>query len=126
MGNLLIGESNGCWVEVFTNKGFRGRPQRLYGPADFPMLRIRENGMGESLSSLRVGPHAYVQCFDASNFQQTLFWLLPNEVVNDVAQLRAVQQINSVRLWDCRPFAHLPGYATYMLWAAAKVAKHAS
>jgi len=126
MGKLVIGDSNGCWVEVFGNKSFRGKPQRLYGPADFPMLRIRENGMSDTLSSLRVGPHAYLQCFHNSNFADTVFWLLPNEQVEDVDRLRAAEAINSVRLWDRPPFAHEPGYAAYMLWAAAKVAKQAS
>ena len=123
MGKLLIGESNGCWIEVFSNKAFRGKPQRLYGPADFPMLRIRESGMAENLASLRSGPHAYVQCFDAANFDDTVFWLLPNEIVQDVEQLRSAERINSIRLWDRPPFAHEPGYAAYMLWAASKVAR---
>ena len=45
MAKLTIGESNGCWLDVFGNKGARGKAQRLYGPADFPMLRIREGAL---------------------------------------------------------------------------------
>jgi hypothetical protein len=123
MGKLTIGESNGCWLEVFGNKGTRGKAQRLYGPADFPMLRIREQGAGDDVASLRVGPHAYVQCFDLENFDDSVFWLLPNENVDDVARLRSAERINSLRLWDRPPFAHEPGYAAYMLWAASKVAR---
>ena len=123
MAKLSIGESNGCWVELFGTKGLRGRGQRLYGPADFPMLRIREDGMGENLASLRIGPHAYVQCFDQGNFDDSVFWLLPNEQVDDVERLRAADRVNSIRLWDRPPFAHEPGYAAYMLWAASKVAR---
>lgn len=126
MAKLLLGDSNGCWIDVFPNTRFRGKAQRLYGPVDFPMLRIRENGGGEALQSLRVGPHAYVQCFDLTNFEDSVFWLLPNEQVDEVAHLRSTERINSVRLWDRPPFAHEPGYAAYMLWAAAKVAKSAS
>jgi hypothetical protein len=123
MAKLFIGESNGCWLEVFGNKGLRGKGQRLYGPADFPMLRIREEGWGEELASLRVGPHAYVQCFELEKFDDTVFWLLPNELVDDVSRLRSAERINSIRLWDRPPFAHEPGYAAYMLWAASKVAR---
>jgi hypothetical protein len=123
MARLTIGDSNGCWLDAFAAKSMRGKPLRLHGPADFPMLRIREEGFGEDLGSLRVGPATYVQCFDLENFDDTVFWLLPNEIVEDVARLRAAERINSIRLWDRPPFAHEPGYAAYMLWAASKVAR---
>src|SRR5689334_3892826 len=100
MAKLAIGESNGCWIDVFPKGKFRGKPRRLHGPADFPMLRIGENGWGDTLQSLRVGPHAYVQCFEFSNFEDSVFWLLPNELVDDVAALKSSEQINSVRLYD--------------------------
>ena len=41
----------------------------------------------------------------------------------DVSRLRSAEKINSLRLWDRPPFAHEPGYAAYMLWAASKVAR---
>jgi hypothetical protein len=123
MARLMMGDSNGCWLDAFVAKGARGKTLRLHGPADFPMLRIREEGWGENLASLRVGPATYVQCFDLKKFDDTVFWLLPNEVVNDVGQLRSAERVNSIRLWDRPPFAHEPGYAAYMLWAASKVAR---
>jgi hypothetical protein len=123
MARLLMGDSNGCWLEVFAGKSARGTSLRLHGPADFPMLRVRENGWSENVGSLRVGPATYVQCFDLGHFDDTVFWLLPNEVVSDVAHLRSAERINSIRLWDRPPFAHEPGYAAYMLWAASKVAR---
>jgi hypothetical protein len=123
MAKMMIGESNGCWIDLFPGERVRGKSLRLHGPADFPMLRIGAEGFGETLASLRVGPHAYVQCFDSSNFDDSVFWLLPNEQVDDLSKLRSAERVNSIRLWDRPPFAHEPGYAAYMLWAASKVAR---
>ena len=33
------------------------------------------------------------------------------------------ETIDSIRLYDRPPFAHEPGYAAYMLWAASHLAK---
>src|SRR5947208_806817 len=123
MGKLSMGPSNGCWVELFTSRRFRGRCHRLHGPADFPMLRVSDYGDGQVAHSLRVGPNAYVQCFDHQNFHDSVFWFLPGETIVSVAGLKCSDRIDSIRLWDRPPFAHEPGYAAYMLWAASHVAK---
>jgi hypothetical protein len=122
MATLRVGDSNGCWVELFAGKRLRGAARRLYGPADFPHLRVREPGAAEQVQSLRVGPNAYVQCFAHGRFEETVFWLLPNESVLTTDHLRAADEVDSLRLYDRPPFAHEPAYAAYMLWAASQLA----
>ena len=116
--------SNGCWLDVFDAVGLTGNGRRLIGPADFPGLRIREKQWGEQVASLAVGPAAYVQCYYAADFQNSVFWLLPNQSVESLADLdRGAPDVDSLRLFDRPPFAHEPGYAAYMLWAASHLAK---
>jgi hypothetical protein len=115
--------SNGCWLDVFDAPRFAGNNRRLYGPADFPGLRIREKDWDEQLVSVRVGPAAYVQCFDSEDFHNTVFWLLPNQAAESLSGLDCGAGIDSVRLYDRPPFAHEPGYAAYMLWAASHLAR---
>lgn len=123
MGKMLLNQSNGCWMDVFDRENFSGNMIRLHGPAEFPGLRIREKEWGDTLASLNVGPTAYVQCFDARNFYESVFWLLPNQAVESMSELDCIDTIDSIRLYDRPPFAHEPGYAAYMLWAASYLAK---
>jgi hypothetical protein len=123
MGKLLTNRSNGCWIDVFDREHFTGNTRRLHGPAEFLGLRIRENDWSDHLASLNVGPGAYVQCFDARHFFDSVFWLLPNQNVETTEELDCASTIDSLRLYDRPPFAHEPGYAAYMLWAASQLAK---
>jgi hypothetical protein len=126
MGKLWIGETNGCWIEVWDKPGFKGRSRRLYGPADFPYLRIAEDGWNAQIHSIQVGPNAYIQCYEDLNFFDSVFWLLPDQRVEEVEKLACNDDIDSLRLFDRPPFAHEPGYAAYMLWAASHLTHRAS
>jgi hypothetical protein len=123
MGKIQTNHSNGCWVDVFDSEQFTGNYRRLLGPAEFLGLRIREKDWADQIASLNVGPCAYVQCFDSHHFFDSVFWLLPNQTVETVADLDCSDVIDSIRLFDRPPFAHEPGYAAYMLWAASHLAK---
>jgi hypothetical protein len=123
MGKIFLNGSNGCWLDVFDADRFGGNTRRLHGPADFPGLRIREKEWRENIASLTVGPVAYVQCYATSSFDDTVFWLLPNQRVEAVEELSFGDRVDSLRIYDRPPFAHEPGYAAYMLWAASHLAK---
>jgi hypothetical protein len=123
MPKLKISRSTGCWIDVFDRAGFAGNMRRLHGPAEFNGLRIREKDWADTLESLNVGPGAYVQCFDSANFYDTVFWLLPNQAVETIAELELRAPVDSLRIFDRPPFAQEPGYAAYMLWAASQLAK---
>ncbi len=122
MGKLWVGDSNGCWIDIWDQPFYLGNSRRLSGPADFPYLRVAESGWNSQIHSLLVGPNAYVQCYEDLNFHDSVFWLLPNQKVDDLAGLPCNDEIDSLRIFDRPPFAHEPGYAAYMLWAASFVA----
>ena len=123
MGKMLLNWSNGCWLDVFDAERFTGNTRRLHGPAEFPGLRIREKDWADRVASLWVGPTAYVQCYAAHDFDGTVLWLLPNQQIESLDQFAFGERIDSLRLYDRPPFAHEPGYAAYMLWAASHLAK---
>ena len=123
MGKIWIGNSNGCWLDVWDGVRCKGNHQRLIGPIDLPYLRVAEPGWDSQVCSMIVGPNAYVQCFEDLNFYDSVFWLLPNERVDDVTDLPCNDDIDSIRLYDRPPFAHEPGYAAYMLWAASHLTR---
>ena len=123
MGKLWIGETNGCWIDVWDKPRFTGSFVRLLGPADFPYLRIGEERWTPQVRSLVVGPNAYVQCYEDLNFHDSVHWLLPNQRVDDFADLECGEELDLLRVYDRPPFAHEPGYAAYMLWAANQLAR---
>jgi Peptidase inhibitor family I36 len=123
MGKLWIGESNGCWMEIWDKVDFTGHGLRLCGPCDFPYLRVGQPHWDQQVRSILVGPNAYVQCYEDLNFHDSVFWLLPNQRVEDVLLLTCNDDIDSVRLYDRPPFAHEPGYSAYMLWAASHLSR---
>ena len=118
MGTIWVGESNGCWIDVWDDVDFKGHYQRLFGPTDFPYMRFGDRDWATTLQSLRVGPGAYVQCYEDLNVPESVFWLLPGQVVPNVAALDCGDEIDSMRIFDRPPFAREPGYTAYMLWAA--------
>lgn len=118
MGKIWLGECNGCWLEVWDRPKFSGHCARLLGPADFPYLRIGRQDWHAEAHSLLVGPNAYVQCYEDLNFLDSVFWLLPNQRVENVAHLACGDEIDCLRIFDRPPFAHEPGYPAYMMWAA--------
>ena len=123
MGKIWTASSNGCWLDVYDRPRHSGRPVRLMGPVDLPYVRIAGPESDGQVRSLLVGPNAYVQCYEDLNFHDSVFWLLPNQRVDDVADLQCNDEVDSLRLWDRPPFAHEPGYSAYMLWAASFLAR---
>ena len=118
MGGLWLGESNGCWIDLWDGPAFNGQKVRLWGPNDFVLLRVGEPDMLSTVQSIRVGPGAYVQCYEDLNFPATVVWLLPNQTVKSVADMQGSDDLDSIRIFDRPPFGREPGYSAYMLWAA--------
>ncbi len=123
MGKLWVNPSNGCWVDVYDQPRCQGRHLRLIGPVELAYLRFADDAWEPQVQSLVVGPNAYVQCYEDLNFQDSVFWLLPHQRVDDVADLACNDEIDSMRLFDRPPFAQEPGYAAYMLWASAQATR---
>ncbi len=123
MGRIRLNRATGCWIDLFDVAHFQGNVCRLNGPAEFPALRVRERDWGEHVHSLRVGPTAYVQCYQQGHFDDTVLWLLPSQLLTTLEALDATTPVDSMRVFDRPPFAYEPGYSAYMLWAASHLAR---
>jgi hypothetical protein len=68
-------DPNGCYVMVFDQPEFLGIPDVWNGPARWASLdglrRVRSQGWGNQIRSLRVGPGATVTVFTDTSFQGT-------------------------------------------------------
>ncbi len=123
MGSIRLKRASGCWIDLFDSPQFQGNTCRLHGPADYAGLRLREKNWGEHVQSLVVGSTAYVQCYEADAFDDSVLWLLPSQSLSSLEELGATASVDSLRLYDRPPFAYEPGYAAYMLWAASHLAR---
>lgn len=103
--------SASCWVDVYELSQFRGRHRRLFGPAVFAAVRSRLPEWGVAIDSLRVGPGTFVRLFRADDPAATSLWLLPGQVVEDVANLSARDDLDSLDLRERAPACDEPGYA---------------
>lgn len=108
MGKMLLNRSNGCWLDVYDAERFTGNTRRLHGPADFPGLRIREKDWQDHLASISVGPGAYVQCYASANFDETVFWLLPNQVIEVMEELSLASASTRCASTTARPLPTSP------------------
>ena len=114
MGKLWIGYSNGCWIDVFDAPQFQGRRCRLVGPGEFRLLRIGEEGWGNHVGSLIVGPAAYIQCFEDEFAAAESYWLIPGQKVASIDSLEFTEDYDSLRVFDRPPFGSEPGYIAYL------------
>ena len=109
-------ESKGsqCWLLVYTDNDFKGSCVRLYGPARYPNLRIEGRDLHDEIDSCRVGPQAYVRCFDDECFENTVLWLLPDQQVPSLAVYGFGDRIDSIEIFAQPPRENEHGYAEYL------------
>lgn len=59
-----------CWVDIYSEIGFKGERVRIEGPAQLPNLRnLAGADWSNRIDSLAVGPKAMVLAYRKENFQ---------------------------------------------------------
>ena len=86
-------------------------------------LALTQAGMTREDAYRLVQSHAMRSWKEDLNFHDSVFWALPNQRVENVNSLGCNDEIDSLRIFDRPPFAHEPGYAAYMLWAASHLTR---
>jgi len=89
---------NQCYIEVWRDKNFEGEGLRIYGPAEFRNLRFKNTHWGDRISSLRVGPHAFVLAFRDKDFKNKMVAFGPNQSIPDLNHLKFNNQIDSIQV----------------------------
>jgi hypothetical protein len=77
--------TNLCYVELWVDKNFEGRCLRIDGPTHCPTLRSGAVDWNDSISSLRVGPGAFVEAFPDERFEGRMVRFGPNQEVPDLS-----------------------------------------
>ena len=99
-------KSNRCYIEVWRDKNFEGEGLRIYGPGEFRNLRFKNTHWGDRISSLRVGPHAFVLAYRDRDFKNKMIAFGPNQSIADLNHVKfnnkidSIQVINSLKILD--------------------------
>lgn len=93
-------ESSGCYIEVWQDKNFEGESIYIEGPGEYPVLRAASVNWCDSISSIRVGPHAFVHVYGCRDFKGAMITLGPNEEVSDLELLKLDNEIDSIKVID--------------------------
>lgn len=61
-----------CYIEVWRDKNFEGEHLRIEGPVEYAMLEFASLKWGDCISSIRVGPSAFVLVYADREFKGTM------------------------------------------------------
>lgn len=94
------GNSSRCYIEVWQEKNFEGEYMYIEGPGEYPVLCTADIDWGNSISSIRVGPNAFVHMYSFRDFKGAMITLGPNEEVSDLGLLKFDNEIDSIKVID--------------------------
>src|ERR1044071_1637762 len=104
----MADKSSGCYIDVWVKTNFEGESVRIQGPAEYPTLSFAQGEWGDRISSLRVGPNAFVIAYRDPNFGDRLITFGPDDECADLGELKFDDDIDSMRLIDSlRIFDHV-------------------
>ena len=94
------GVSTGCYIDVWHEKNFEGDSLRIEGPGAIPDLCSNDLGWCSRISSLRVGPQAFVLAYADKSFKGDMIRLGPSEEVTDMHNVKFSDEIDSLKIVD--------------------------
>lgn len=89
---------SGCFIELWSERNFEGEHLHIDGPVEHQTLDFKKLNWSKSISSLRVGPTAFVLVYAEQDFNGPMMSFGPGEDVPDLDQLNFNDQIDSIRL----------------------------
>ena len=95
-----MSEKSGCYIDVWADANFEGESVRIQGPAEYPSLGFAQGDWGDKISSLRVGPNAFVIAYQDPNFGERQVTFGPDDEVADLSGLKFDDEIDSMRVID--------------------------
>jgi hypothetical protein len=93
-----ISDSSNCYIEVWTQKNFEGEHLRIDGPIECSSLSVGGVNFSSSISSLRVGPMAFVLAYSDEEYRGAMASFGPGEEIPDLTELSFNDRIDSLRL----------------------------
>jgi hypothetical protein len=99
-------DSNDCYIDLWRDKDFQGEHLRIEGPVEYESLRGSTENWGNDISSVRVGPNAFVLVYEDDGFKGGMVSIGPNEEVADLTEYRfndvieSIKIVNSIRIFE--------------------------
>ena len=96
----------GCYIDIWDGKNFEGEYMRIEGPSEYQTLDFPSMSWSDSISSIRVGPNAFVHLYADNKFQGKMMTLGPNQEVCNLEEqgfndeIDSIKLVNSVRIFD--------------------------
>lgn len=111
---MLATGGTACWVDVFELPLFRGRRRRLFGPARFVAIRTAGTDWGIAISSVIVGPGAYLRFFRSADPRSAAFWMEPEHSFQDLHARGVGADVDSIAILEAPPAPGDPGYESFI------------
>lgn len=95
-----------CYIEVWSDKNFEGEYMRIEGPVECGALEFAGQEWGDSISSLRVGPTAFVLMYADKEFKGNMMSFGPGQEVSNLEELNfddeidSIMVVNSIKVFD--------------------------
>lgn len=95
-----------CYIEVWTEKNFEGEHLRIEGPVECETLEVASLEWGDAISSLRVGPTAFVLVYTEKGFNGAMMSFGPGQEAPNLEELNfndevaSIKLINSIKVFD--------------------------
>jgi hypothetical protein len=87
-----------CYIEIWSDKNFGGEYLRIDGPVELQVMNFEKLDWGDSISSLRVGPGAFVLVYADEGFTGSMTSFGPSQEVANLDELKFDDEIDSMRL----------------------------
>lgn len=95
-----------CYIEVWTEKNFEGEHLRIEGPVECQTLEVASLEWGDAISSLRVGPTAFVLVYAEKGFKGAMMSFGPRQEAPNLEELNfndaidSIKLVNSIKVFD--------------------------
>jgi hypothetical protein len=99
-------DSSDCFIELWRDKNFAGDHLLIEGPVECETLNSATEKWGDDISSLRVGPNAFVIAYERDSFRGEMICFGPCQEVADLSvyefndEIDSMKLINSVKVFE--------------------------
>lgn len=87
-----------CYIEVWSDKNCEGEYVRIEGPREYHSIESVGLEWTECISSLRVGPSAFVLVYSEKDFKGNMMSFGPGQQVPNLEELKFNDAIDSLKL----------------------------
>lgn len=92
----------GCWVDIFAGPDYASPHRRIIGPIDLANLRLSDKNWGDTITSIKTGPHTWVKVFKDTSYRGDFLIIGPSQAIRSLRPLKFKQAIDSMSVRNHR------------------------